>query len=160
MKREFIVIEGARQNKSAKNVSIKLPLNALIAITGVSGSGKSSLAFDTIYAEGQRRYIETFSPMPASSSTGWTNQRWIASPASRRRGHRSNQPGAHLAVHGRHHDRDQRFVETPLARAAGLYCRGCGKPVQPRFGRHHLCPAARSLGTRGSGAAAHDADHL
>ena len=56
-----IVIEGARQN-NLKNVSLALPLNELIVVTGVSGSGKSSLVFDTLYAEGQRRYVETFSP--------------------------------------------------------------------------------------------------
>ncbi len=56
-----IRVKGARQN-NLKNVNIDLPLNELIVITGVSGSGKSSLAFDTVYAEGQRRYVETFSP--------------------------------------------------------------------------------------------------
>ena len=56
-----IVIRGARQN-NLKNLSLALPLNELIVVTGVSGSGKSSLAFDTLYAEGQRRYVETFSP--------------------------------------------------------------------------------------------------
>src|SRR6476469_3198453 len=58
---DAIIIEGARQN-NLKNVSIALPLNELIVVTGVSGSGKSSLVFDTLYAEGQRRYVETFSP--------------------------------------------------------------------------------------------------
>ncbi len=53
-------IRGARQN-NLKGIDIDLPLGHLIAITGVSGSGKSSLAFDTIYAEGQRRYVESFS---------------------------------------------------------------------------------------------------
>jgi len=57
----FIEIVGARQN-NLKGFDLKLPLGELIVITGVSGSGKSSLAFDTIYAEGQRRYVETFSP--------------------------------------------------------------------------------------------------
>src|SRR5216117_3312592 len=56
-----IVVEGARQN-NLKGFSLRLPLGELIVVTGVSGSGKSSLAFDTIYAEGQRRYVETFSP--------------------------------------------------------------------------------------------------
>ena len=59
-KERFIQIEGAREN-NLKNISIKIPKNKLVVITGVSGSGKSSLAFDTIYAEGQRRYLETFS---------------------------------------------------------------------------------------------------
>ncbi len=56
-----IAIRGARQN-NLKNIDIDLPLGELIVVTGVSGSGKSSLAFDTVYAEGQRRYVETFSP--------------------------------------------------------------------------------------------------
>src|SRR5574339_6180 len=56
-----IVIRGARQN-NLKNLDLELPTNELIVVTGVSGSGKSSLAFDTLYAEGQRRYVETFSP--------------------------------------------------------------------------------------------------
>ena len=56
-----IRVKGARQN-NLKNLSLDLPLGELIVVTGVSGSGKSSLAFDTIYAEGQRRYVETFSP--------------------------------------------------------------------------------------------------
>lgn len=55
-----IVIEGAREH-NLKNIDLEIPRNKLTVITGLSGSGKSSLAFDTIYAEGQRRYIETFS---------------------------------------------------------------------------------------------------
>jgi excinuclease ABC subunit A len=58
---ESIVIRGASQN-NLKQLSLELPLNELIVVTGVSGSGKSSLVFDTLYAEGQRRYVETFSP--------------------------------------------------------------------------------------------------
>ena len=58
---DAIRIRGARQN-NLKNLDLDLPLNALIVVTGVSGSGKSSLVFDTLYAEGQRRYVETFSP--------------------------------------------------------------------------------------------------
>ena len=57
---EFIDIIGAREH-NLKNISISIPRNKLVVITGLSGSGKSSLAFDTIYAEGQRRYIETLS---------------------------------------------------------------------------------------------------
>ena len=55
-----IVIKGAREN-NLKNIDIELPKNKLIVMTGLSGSGKSSLAFDTIYAEGQRRYVESLS---------------------------------------------------------------------------------------------------
>ena len=57
---EFIDIRGAREH-NLKNINLKLPKDKLIIFTGVSGSGKSSLAFDTLYAEGQRRYIESLS---------------------------------------------------------------------------------------------------
>src|SRR5690349_5523388 len=56
-----IAVHGARQN-NLKNLSLEIPLHELVVVTGVSGSGKSSLVFDTLYAEGQRRYVETFSP--------------------------------------------------------------------------------------------------
>lgn len=58
--KEYIEIYGAREH-NLKNIDVKIPRNELVVITGLSGSGKSSLAFDTIFAEGQRRYIETFS---------------------------------------------------------------------------------------------------
>ena len=61
MAMDTIRIKGAHQN-NLKNLSLDIPLNNITVITGVSGSGKSSLAFDTLYAEGQRRYVETFSP--------------------------------------------------------------------------------------------------
>src|SRR3989440_7515730 len=55
-----LVIRGARQH-NLKNISVEIPRNSLTVITGLSGSGKSSLAFDTIYAEGQRHYVESLS---------------------------------------------------------------------------------------------------
>ena len=58
---DLIRVQGARQN-NLKNLTLTIPLNELVVVTGVSGSGKSSLVFDTLYAEGQRRYVETFSP--------------------------------------------------------------------------------------------------
>ena len=57
---EFIEVRGAREH-NLKNLSLKIPRNKVTVITGLSGSGKSSLAFDTIYAEGQRRYLESLS---------------------------------------------------------------------------------------------------
>lgn len=57
----IIRVRGARQNNLC-GLDLDLPLGQLIVVTGPSGSGKSSLAFDTLYAEGQRRYVETFSP--------------------------------------------------------------------------------------------------
>ncbi|NNC71090.1 MAG: excinuclease ABC subunit UvrA, partial [Flavobacteriaceae bacterium] len=60
VEQEYIEVQGARVH-NLKNIDVKIPREQLVVITGLSGSGKSSLAFDTIYAEGQRRYIETFS---------------------------------------------------------------------------------------------------
>ncbi|MBR4122668.1 MAG: hypothetical protein IKR06_05190, partial [Erysipelotrichaceae bacterium] len=60
MERDKIIIRGAREN-NLKNVDIDLPRNRFIVMTGLSGSGKTSLAFDTLYAEGQRRYVESLS---------------------------------------------------------------------------------------------------
>jgi excinuclease ABC subunit A len=57
---DYINIWGARVH-NLKNINLRIPRNKMVVVTGVSGSGKSSLAFDTIYAEGQRRYMETFS---------------------------------------------------------------------------------------------------
>ena len=87
MQSEFIEIIGAKQN-NLKNISLKIPKNKFIVITGLSGSGKSSLAFDTIYAEGQRRYIESLStyarqflnvqnkPDVESGATKWDVKNW------------------------------------------------------------------------------------
>ena len=60
MPQENIVVRGAREH-NLKNINVTIPRNKLVVVTGVSGSGKSSLAFDTIYAEGQRRYVESLS---------------------------------------------------------------------------------------------------
>ncbi|SVC60947.1 uncharacterized protein METZ01_LOCUS313801, partial [marine metagenome] len=60
MIQDHIIVKGAREH-NLKNVDVMIPRNKLVVVTGVSGSGKSSLAFDTIYAEGQRRYVESLS---------------------------------------------------------------------------------------------------
>ncbi len=57
---EEIVVRGAREH-NLRSIDVRIPRNRLVVITGLSGSGKSSLAFDTIYAEGQRRYVESLS---------------------------------------------------------------------------------------------------
>ncbi len=56
----YIFIKGAKEH-NLKNINLKIPKNKITVVTGLSGSGKSSLAFDTIYAEGQRRYVESLS---------------------------------------------------------------------------------------------------
>lgn len=60
MSKDFLFIKGAKEH-NLKNINVKLPKNSIIVVTGISGSGKSSLAFDTIYAEGRRRYVESLS---------------------------------------------------------------------------------------------------
>ena len=71
-----IVIQGARQN-NLKNINLTLPRNKLIVFTGLSGSGKSSLAFDTIYAEGQRKYVESLSAYARSAENPSSGRQWI-----------------------------------------------------------------------------------
>ncbi len=78
MSLDSIIVRGAREH-NLKNIDVVIPRDKLVVITGASGSGKSSLAFDTIYAEGQRRYVESFRLMPASSWDGWKSRRWIIS---------------------------------------------------------------------------------
>ena len=60
MSKDSIVVAGAREH-NLKNITVRIPRNALTVVTGLSGSGKSSLAFDTLYAEGQRKYVESLS---------------------------------------------------------------------------------------------------
>ncbi|MBZ0290656.1 MAG: hypothetical protein K8I30_23730, partial [Anaerolineae bacterium] len=61
MTQDKIIVRGAREH-NLKNIDVEIPRNKLVVITGLSVSGKSSLAFDTIFAEGQRRYVESLSP--------------------------------------------------------------------------------------------------
>ncbi|HEX9757166.1 MAG TPA: excinuclease ABC subunit UvrA [Nitrospiria bacterium] len=130
MAKNHIHIKGAQQN-NLKSLNLKLPLNELIVVTGVSGSGKSSLAFDTIYAEGQRRYVETFSPyarqfldrmdkphvdriegIPPTIAIDQTNP----VRTSRSTVGTMTELNDHLKLF--------------FARAAQLFCKGCGQPVQ------------------------------
>ena len=68
--RQYIKIRGANEH-NLKNIDVDIPRDKLVVLTGLSGSGKSSLAFDTIYAEGQRRYME---PCPLMQDSSW--DRW------------------------------------------------------------------------------------
>ena len=80
MANDKIVIKGAREH-NLKNVNLTLPREKFIVMTGLSGSGKSSLAFDTIYADGQRRYVESLSSYARMFLGGWTSLMWTRSPA-------------------------------------------------------------------------------
>lgn len=73
MEHDKIIVRGAKEH-NLKNVNVEIPRNKLVVITGLSGSGKSSLAFDTIYAEGQRRYVESLLLMQECLWDKWTSQ--------------------------------------------------------------------------------------
>jgi excinuclease ABC subunit A len=125
-----ICIHGARQN-NLKNLTLELPLNELIVVTGVSGSGKSSLVFDTLYAEGQRRYVETFSPYA----------RQFLDRMDRPQVDRIDGIPPAIAIDQTNPVRTSRstvgtmtelndHLKLLYARAGQLYCRGCGEPVR------------------------------
>jgi excinuclease ABC subunit A len=126
---DAIVIRGARQN-NLKNLSLAIPTGELVVVTGVSGSGKSSLVFDTLYAEGQRRYVETFSPYARQFLDRMDKPQVDAVEGI---------PPA-IAIDQTNPVRTSRstvgtmtelndHLKLLFARAAKLFCRGCGKPV-------------------------------
>src|SRR5439155_20640548 len=128
--RDAILVRGARQN-NLKSLDLDLPLNALIVVTGVSGSGKSSLVFDTLYAEGQRRYVETFSPY-ARQFLDRMDKPQVESI--------SGIPPA-IAIYQTNPVRTSRstvgtmtelndHLKLLFARAAALFCRRCGQLVR------------------------------
>ena len=126
---EAIVVRGARQN-NLKNLTLAIPTGELVVVTGVSGSGKSSLVFDTLYAEGQRRYVETFSPYARQFLDRMDKPQVDAIEGI---------PPA-IAIDQTNPVRTSRstvgtmtelndHLKLLYARAATLYCRGCGRPV-------------------------------
>ncbi|MEM9385718.1 MAG: excinuclease ABC subunit UvrA [Pseudomonadota bacterium] len=130
MTQDAILVRGARQN-NLKGVDIDLPLGQLIVITGVSGSGKSSLAFDTVYSEGQRRYVETFSPYA----------RQFLDRMDKPRAERIEGIPPAIAIDQTNPVRTSRstvgtmtelndHLKLLFARMAELYCEGCGRPVR------------------------------
>src|SRR5690606_37893231 len=126
---DSIRIKGARQN-NLKHLDLELPLGELIVVTGVSGSGKSSLAFDTIYAEGQRRYVETFSPYARQFL-----DRMDKAAAERIEGippaiaiDQTNPVRSSRSTVGTMTELND-HLKLLFARTARLYCRGCGRHV-------------------------------
>ena len=128
--KKFILVEGARQN-TLKNVTVRLPIGELTVVTGVSGSGKSSFAFDTVYAEGQRRYVETFSPYA----------RQFLERMDRPRVDRIEGIPPAIAIDQTNPVRTSRstvgtmteladHLKLLYARAARLFCGGCGREVR------------------------------
>ncbi|MHB8834847.1 MAG: excinuclease ABC subunit UvrA [Candidatus Methylomirabilia bacterium] len=127
---KFILVEGARQN-TLRNVTVRLPIGELTVVTGVSGSGKSSFAFDTVYAEGQRRYVETFSPYA----------RQFLERMDRPRVDRVDGIPPAIAIDQTNPVRTSRstvgtmteladHLKLLYARAARLFCDGCGREVR------------------------------
>ena len=146
---EFIRIRGARQN-NLKNLTLDLPTNELIVVTGVSGSGKSSLVFDTLYAEGQRRYVETFSPYARQFLDRQDRPQVDAiegiPPAIAI--DQTNPVRTSRSTVGTMTELNDHF-KLLYARAAELYCRGCGAAVTrdtPQTILHALTQRAAAAG--------------
>ena len=112
--REWITIRGAKQN-NLKNVDVSIPSNQLTVITGVSGSGKSSLAFDTLYAEGQRRYVESLSAY-ARQFLERINKPQVDEITGHQPGYRdpAKERIPEPAINGRDGDRNLRLPATPV----------------------------------------------
>ena len=127
---ENIVVRGAREH-NLKNVDVTIPRNKLVVITGVSGSGKSSLAFDTIYAEGQRRYVESLSAY-ARQFLGRMNKPDVdhidgLSPAiSIDQKGVSHNPRSTVGTVTETYD----YLRLLFARVGRPHCYNCGRPVQ------------------------------
>ena len=129
---ENIIIKGAREH-NLKNVSLEIPKNQLVVFTGVSGSGKSSLAFDTIFAEGQRRYIESLSTY-ARQFLGQMDKPDVdyidgLTPAiSIDQKSTSNNPRSTVGTVTEIYD----YLRLLYARIGTPYCPKCGKPIKPQ----------------------------
>ena len=130
MQNDFIIIRGAKEH-NLKNISLKLPRNKLIVVTGLSGSGKSSLAFDTIYAEGQRRFVESLSSYARQflEQLQKPDIEYISglSPAIaiEQRAAGSN-PRSTVATQTEIYD----YLRLLFARIGRIFCYHCGSPIE------------------------------
>lgn len=130
MKRDKIIVKGAREH-NLKNINVEIPRDQLVVITGISGSGKSSLAFDTIYAEGQRRYVESLSAY-ARQFLGQMEKPDVdyiegLSPAiSIDQKTTSRNPRSTVGTVTEIHD----YLRLLFARVGHPHCPQCGKPIQ------------------------------
>ena len=125
-----IVVQGARTH-NLKNIDLELPANRLIVITGVSGSGKSSLAFDTIYAEGQRRYVESLSAyarqfLERMEKPDVDRIDGVSPAIAIRQKNTIRNPRSTVATTTEIHD----YLRLLYARIGRTFCQGCGQPVE------------------------------
>src|SRR6201988_2354355 len=124
-----ILIQGAREH-NLRSVNVTLPRNKLICLTGVSGSGKSSLAFDTLYAEGQRRYIESLNAyarqfLGQMDKPLYDSIRGLAPTISIEQKAASGNPRSTVGTITEIHD----YLRVLWARVGRLTCHRCGRPV-------------------------------
>src|SRR5919202_254817 len=127
--RESIVVRGARVN-NLKNIHFEIPLNSLTVVTGVSGSGKSSLAFDTVYAEGQRRYVESLSAyarqfLERMDKPDVDEVHGIAPAIAIRQKNSTRNPRSTVGTQTEIYD----YLRLLYARVGTTYCRVCGREV-------------------------------
>ena len=124
-----LIVRGARTH-NLKNIDVSLPLGPLIIVTGVSGSGKSSLAFDTIYAEGQRRYVESLSAyarqfLERMEKPDVDRIDGIAPAIAIRQKNSIRNPRSTVGTTTEIHD----YMRLLYARVGRTFCRACGKEV-------------------------------
>ena len=129
MELDRIIITGARQH-NLKNVTVEIPKKKLVILTGVSGSGKSSLAFDTLYAEGQRRYIESLNAyarqfLGQMDKPLYDSIRGLAPTISIEQKAASGNPRSTVGTITEIHD----YLRVLWARVGRLTCHNCGRPV-------------------------------
>src|SRR6476646_1964262 len=126
---EAIEVRGARVN-NLKNISFSIPINQLTVVTGVSGSGKSSLAFDTVYAEGQRRYVESLSAyarqfLERMDKPDVDEVRGIAPAIAIRQKNSTRNPRSTVGTQTEIYD----YLRLLFARVGQTFCRVCGRLV-------------------------------